>query len=85
MMSDESEVAYEQGSRMAWTAMLAMCLRNLGYENTDIKRAAWIVERETAVSILRGLCREFGDNDWPDDLSLADVIDKHLGDHLRAP
>jgi hypothetical protein len=23
-----------------------------------------------------------GDNDWPDDLHLADVIDKHLARHL---
>ncbi len=39
-------------------------------------------ERGAAVKMLRQLCADFGDNDWPDDLHLADVIDKHLGDHL---
>lgn len=32
---------------------------------------------------LRIVCAEFGDNDWSDDLSLADVIEKHLARHLR--
>jgi len=84
-MDDESEEAYEQGSRMAWLSMLQMCLRNLGYDANDVTHAKWIVERELAVSQLRSLCRDFGDNDWPDDLSLADVVDKHLTNHLRAP
>lgn len=27
---------------------------------------------------LRELCREYGDNDWPDNLHPLDVIEKHL-------
>lgn len=34
--------------------------------------------------MLRQVCDEFGDNDWPDNLHLADVIEKHLWDELRA-
>ena len=70
---------------MAWLAMLQMCLRNLGYDANDVTHKAWVAEREAAVSQLRSLCRDYGDNDWPDDLSLADVVDKHLANHLRAP
>lgn len=39
-------------------------------------------ERDEAVKVLRDLCEHHGDNDWPDDLHLADAIDKHLGKHL---
>ena len=28
---------------------------------------------------MRDLCGEFGDNDWDENLSLADVVGKHLG------
>lgn len=27
---------------------------------------------------LRDLCRQYGDNDWPDDLHPVDAIEKHL-------
>jgi predicted secreted protein len=47
-------------------------------------RVPWLVEREEAVQRLRDLCREFGDLDWTEHMHLADVIDKHLGNHLRA-
>lgn len=40
-------------------------------------------ERATTIAALRSLCAEFGDNDWPDDLHLADVVEKHLGKHLH--
>lgn len=45
-------------------------------------QAAWLIEREEAVARLRWLCEEFGDQDWDDNLHLADVIDKHLGRYL---
>ena len=28
--------------------------------------------------MLRQVCAKYGDNDWPDNLHLADVIEKHL-------
>ncbi len=80
-MTPDEERAYESGGRMAWTQMLQLCIKNLGYEARD--RAGWISEREQAVTQLRILCEEFGDNDWPDDLHLADVIEKYLGRHLK--
>lgn len=44
--------------------------------------AAWILEREATVAQLRQVCDDFGDNEWPDGLHLADVIEKHLARHL---
>ncbi len=38
-------------------------------------------ERAETVALLREACGEYGDNEWPDDLYLPDVIEKHL---LRA-
>lgn len=77
-MTAREEVAYDQGSRMAWLVMLGQCLRHLGYEDAQVRKVAWVAEREAAVSVLRSVCREHGDNEWDDHLHLADVIDKHL-------
>ncbi len=81
-MSDEREEGYVEGSRMAWRRMLLECIRQLGVEDTEAGSAAYILEREDAVSTLRAICRDHGDNDWPDDLHLGDIIEKHLHDHL---
>lgn len=40
-------------------------------------------EREATIAALRILCGDFGDNDWLDDLHLADVVEKHLSKHLH--
>lgn len=39
-------------------------------------------ERQQAVAKLREICGEFGDNAWPDELHLADVVEKHLAKYL---
>lgn len=79
-----SEVAYEQGSRRAWRTMLAQCLRELGYDDAEAKKVLWVKEREDTVAALRSACEDHGDNDWPEDLHLADVVEKHLVRHLEA-
>ena len=56
---------------------------NLGArERYNEKLLFWLQEREIAIIVLRRLCAEHGDNDWPDELHLADVIEKHLANHL---
>lgn len=35
-------------------------------------------ERVAAIATLRIECAEYDDNDWPDNLHLADIIEKHL-------
>lgn len=57
-------------------------LDELGYNSLEEKQAAWILEREEAIAILRKVCAAYGDNDWPDDLSLGDVITRHLEKYL---
>lgn len=79
----EAERNFKAGARGAWVAMLSLCLERLGYAGAA-HRWAWVEEREAAVAALRTLCAEHGDNDWPDDLHLADVIEKHLGRYIVA-
>lgn len=81
---------YEMGSRQAWLSMLMQCIGALGYPippDDDparaVERARWVLERERAVAALRDVCAEHGDNDWADNLSLADAIEKHLLRHLE--
>lgn len=78
------EREYMRGNKRAYMSMLRECLRNLGVDDpTETRRLAWVLERSAAIEQLRDLCGDFGDNDWPDELYLADIIDKHLGRHLR--
>lgn len=81
-MTDAEEKAYVEGQRVAWRAMLHETLVKLGRDSAEYNEKAWLLEREEAISMLRGICAAHGDNDWPDELSLADIIEKHLGDYL---
>lgn len=76
---------WETGNRAAWRRILRTALSELGIDDPEAGKARWVIEREHAVAALRSLCSEFGDNDWPNDLHLGDIINKHLGDHLLAP
>ena len=39
-------------------------------------------ERKETVQMLRNICGEYGDNDWTDDLHLADVLRRHLFNYI---
>ena len=80
-MSKE-EQAWLTGNRAAWRGLLGECLQHLGYDTPEAKQTAWIAEREDIIAMLRQVCEEHGDNNWPDDLHLGDVIEKHLWRHL---
>lgn len=82
-MTGAEEDIWMQGRRSAYTRILQEACGALGYDDPASKAAAWILEREAAVAMLRIECRVFGDNDWPDTLNLADVIEKHLCRHLE--
>ena len=73
-----SEKDYIIGHKQALMGVLQHCCIALGYDDLEIKQRAWILERENALVALRNVCNEYGDNDWPDGLHLADIIDKHL-------
>ena len=76
-----NEIDYTRGTRHVWLSLLRQCLRELGYDKAPVP-GALIVEREEAIQALRDVCEDHGDNDWTEDLHLADVIHKHLGRHL---
>jgi hypothetical protein len=83
--AEAHERGYITGTRAARQYTIRALLRELDPECDDapeVKLARLVVEREEALQHLRDLCAEFGDNDWPNDLHLADVIDKHLGRYL---
>lgn len=80
MSENLQEIGYEMGSRQAWRSILASAIRELGTEG-DVER--WRLEREDAVLKLREVCAEHGDNEWDNELHLADVIEKHLFRHLH--
>lgn len=74
---------YEQGYRAAVLSTLRNCLQELDTSDLESEKVRWVVERELAVAKLRQICEEHGDNDWPNNLNLADVIEKHLWRHLE--
>lgn len=80
-MNEKEERAYIQGQRAMAQRLLALAISELG-DGPELKIAELIQERAEAISILRDACEHHGDNDWPDGLNLADIIDKHLVRHL---
>jgi len=75
------EEGYLLGYRAALTAQLNDILAKMGYDGSRTL-ADFISEREEAISRLRDACEEHGDNDWDENLHLADIIEKHLIRHL---
>lgn len=78
MMDEQS---YEIGRNRAYITIMMDCARALGFDGVEalnVARVCWIKERQAVVDALRDLCESFGDNDWPDELYLSDVIEKHL-------
>lgn len=53
-------------------------------ESIDLekRRREYGTERADAVAALRILCAVYGDNTWPDELPLAEVLEHHLGGPL---
>ena len=77
------EASYIEGQRQVRTRLLADCIRDLGYEKgTETELAKLIIEREEAIAQLRRICETHGDNEWDENLHMADIIEKHLSRHL---
>lgn len=53
-----------------------------GDEELVTRLHALQIERRFAIAELRSICKAIGDNDWPDELDLSDIIEKHLGDYI---
>jgi len=80
ILSERDEKIYEAGQRSAWRTVLRESLMHL--EPQERAYAVLVEERNAALVVLRRLCEEFGDNNWSDNLDLADILDKHLCKHL---
>jgi hypothetical protein len=76
-MDEEQEQFWTRGNRAAWTRILDEALRQLEYP-AELDAVKLVAEREDAIATLRRLCDDLGDNDWPNDLHLSDIIEKHL-------
>jgi hypothetical protein len=85
VVTEQEEQWWLRGNRAAWLRLLGQCLINLGYDpkGQNRSREALIAEREEAIVQLRMTCDQHGDNNWPETLHLADVIEKHLARHLE--
>lgn len=81
-IGDTLDRAAKRGSRRAWLIMLREVLKGLGFDSPEWSAGRWLIEREEAIGALRRLCAAHGDNDWPDVLHLADIINNHLAPHL---
>lgn len=80
-------LGYAEGRRRTLINLLSHTISELtGYtrpeDNVLVHLARAIEEREEAVAVLREVCKKHGDNDWTENLHLADVIERHLVRHL---
>lgn len=94
-MTETEERAYIQGERMVYRELMALGLRGLqccvkingpGDQSEalalEVARLTWILE-DTRIA-LRDLSRDLGCADWPDDLHLADVVEKYVARAVEA-
>lgn len=88
-MSDEREESQErdernwsQGYKTALVGLLQELIHRIGIKEPEVAHLKWVDERQRTVNALRSICEDYGDNDWDDNLFLADVIEKHLHRHL---
>lgn len=80
--SPEWLAGYNAATQSHYRRMLSEAIHGLGYKDAEL--GSLVSERDYAIASLREICGEFGDNDWPDNLDLSDIIQKHLGNHLFA-
>lgn len=77
-----NEESYNEGKRRALINLARHLCRELAdcEQDPSIHRRVLALEAERleVVSCLRRLCAEYGDNDWPDDLHIVDVIERHV-------
>jgi hypothetical protein len=81
-MNDQEEAAYILGRKAFARELLGRSIGELG--GTGLTMEQVLAERAEAIATLRGICEEYGDNDWEDDLHLSDIISKHLGNYLES-
>lgn len=81
-MTEGEESAYVQGQQTLALAIFRSITPYLPKGTVERDAAALRIERAEAIVALRDICREHGDSEWPDDMHIADIINKHLSHHL---
>lgn len=90
-MADPYDVGYEIGQRQAWLSLLMEALGSAhvaqGHDGAlPLEHPPCPLGDTGGISVWQGEPEVgHGDNNWAADLSLADVIEKHLMPHLDAP
>jgi hypothetical protein len=74
-MAPDEEQAYLMGQQSVWLRLLEEALLRI---DTPQPLARLRAERAATIALLRRLCRDYGDNTWPDDLYLPDILDNHI-------
>lgn len=75
---------YVEGRRRTLLNQLSQAISDLlalgaaKQEDPEIQIATLILERQETIAKLRDLCNEYGSNEWPENLHLADIIEYHL-------
>lgn len=90
-LQERDEGNYIRGNRAAYWRILLHVLGELRERETDtdvekLQRELGHAEAhlEAVRMKLRDACDHYGDNDWPDELHLADALEKHLMRHIES-
>lgn len=79
LTQEKKEQNWLLGNTAAYSSILMECARHLGTDDPLVEAAVLISERRDAIAALRRLCEQCGlPNEWPDDLYLMDIIEKHI-------
>lgn len=87
-LQELTESHYLRGQRSVLIQQLHNILRELSISYIDdapqnlMTIARLVAEREDAIAALRSVCDDHGDNDWSEEMHLADIVNKHLKNHL---
>lgn len=77
------EHAYREGRAALARELTSRLLGDLPKSHAGRTFSELALELDETRAMLRRVCEDYGDNDWPDDLYLPDVIEKHLLDALE--
>lgn len=81
---NESEQGYRDGQKYVWEYLLVECIHHLSMEDDPFAQVVHLSqERRETIAVLRRLCVVLGDNDWPDELYIPDILEKHVLPYLE--
>mgnify|MGYP003437105113 FL=1 len=77
-LQEVQEAYYELGQKQLLVSQMREIIKQLGYP-AESTVGVFIIEREEALIALRQKCQDAGKpSNFPDDLHLADIIQKYL-------